>query len=159
MIYTEVVYHDKNMPRLEMTEKGNWCDMRVVGANNKITGEKLEIGEWKTLVYEKGDFLLLNLGVSFNMPEGYEAHVAPRSSTFKNYGFIQTNGVGVIDESYSGQNDIWFMPVYCTRSGVIDVYDRVCQFRLLRAMCNITFKEVQIINKANRGGHGSTGVK
>ena len=159
MIYTEVVYHDKNMPKLEMIDSGDWVDMRVVGVANKTLGAKWNIGTWESLTYNKGDFLLLNLGVSFNMPEGYEAHLAPRSSTYKNYGFIQTNSVGVIDESYSGQNDIWFLPVYCTRDGSIDLYDRVCQFRFERKMCKVTFNGVQDINKTDRGGHGSTGVK
>ncbi len=121
--------------------KSDWVDLR--------SAERVEL--------KAGEFKLINLGVSMELPKGYEAHVAPRSSTFKNWGIIQSNGVGVVDESYSGTNDIWFMPVYATRDTMIDIDDRVCQFRIIEKMPKITFEEVEELTNKDRGGHGSTG--
>ena len=92
------------------------------------------------------------------LPRGYEAHVVPRSSTFKNFGIIQTNHQGVIDESYCGDDDQWFMPVYAIRDTVIHVNDRICQFRLMEHQPAIEFEEMQELEKENRGGFGSTGI-
>jgi dUTP pyrophosphatase len=93
------------------------------------------------------------------LPKGYEAHVVPRSSTFKNFGVIQTNSQGVIDETYSGPNDQWFMPVRAFRDTVINVNDRICQFRIMEHQPKIEFVEDSLENNADRGGHGSTGTK
>jgi dUTP pyrophosphatase len=92
------------------------------------------------------------------LPEGYEANIVPRSSTFKNFGIIQTNSFGVIDNSYSGDNDQWFFPVYALRDTVINKNDRICQFRLNKIQDSIEFTEVEHLNNIDRGGHGSTGV-
>ena len=91
------------------------------------------------------------------IPEGYEAIVAPRSSTFKNFGIIQTNSIGIIDNSYSGDGDIWMMPVLAMRDTEIHVNDRICQFRLLKNQDNIDFDEVIFLEGPNRGGLGSSG--
>jgi dUTP pyrophosphatase len=91
------------------------------------------------------------------LPEGYEAHVVPRSSTFKTYGVIQTNSCGVIDGSYCGDEDIWKMPVYATRDTVIEKNDRICQFRIMKNQPKILFEETKKLNNQNRGGFGSTG--
>lgn len=127
--------------------------------------EKVKIGDWIDLRsaisknYVRGEFFLIPLGVAMELPAGYEAHVAPRSSTFKNYGLIQTNSVGVVDESYRGDNDQWFMPVYALRDGKINKGERICQFRIIRKMPEILLKEKTSFDSENRGGHGSTGVK
>ena len=91
------------------------------------------------------------------LPEGYEAHVVPRSSTFKNYGIIQTNSCGIIDGTYCGDDDMWRMPVYAVRDTVIHVNDRICQFRIFENQPKITFDEVESLGNKNRGGFGSTG--
>ena len=140
----QIIYHDPNMPKLEFIEgKSDWIDLRA-----RVGGS-----------FKAGDFALIDLGVSMKLPEGYEAHIAPRSSTFKNYGIIQTNSVGVVDNSYSGTNDIWKMPCYFTRDIIINPYDRICQFRLIKKMEPIEFLETDTLDSVNRNGFGSTGTK
>lgn len=139
----QIIYHDPNMPKLEFIEgKSDWIDLRA------RTGG----------TFKAGDFALIDLGVSMKLPEGYEAHIAPRSSTFKNYGIIQTNSVGVVDNSYSGTNDIWKMPCYFTRDITINPYDRICQFRLMKKMESIEFIETNCLDSVDRNGFGSTGT-
>ena len=109
--------------------------------------------------YRAGDFILINLGLAMELPHGCEANVVPRSSTFKTYSFLQTNSYGVIDESYKGDNDIWFMPVLAVQSGFVIRNERVCQFRINGKMKDIEIVEVKSLNNKNRGGHGSSGTK
>ena len=106
---------------------------------------------------KKGEFALIPLGIAMELPQGYEAHVVPRSSTFKNFGVIQTNHMGVIDESYCGDNDQWFMPVLAIRDTEIHVNDRICQFRIMEHQPVISFEECNTLNGTDRGGFGSTG--
>ena len=105
-----------------------------------------------------GEFRLIPLGVAIELPEGYEAHVVPRSSTFKTWGLLQTNSMGVIDESYCGDNDEWKLPVYATRDTVVEFGDRVCQFRIMAHQPAIRFEERPHLEGADRGGFGSTGT-
>ena len=121
--------------------KSDWIDLRCA----------------EDTVLKKGEFKLIPLGVAMQLPEGYEAHVVPRSSTFKNFGIIQTNHCGIIDESYSGDNDQWFMPVMAMRDTEIHVNDRVCQFRIIRHQPPIDFEETDHLGDTDRGGFGSTG--
>lgn len=121
--------------------KSDWIDLR---ASEDVT-------------LKKGDFALIPLGVAMEIPEGYEAHIAPRSSTFKNFGIIQTNSVGVVDCSYCGDNDMWRMPVYAVRDTEIHVNDRVCQFRIMENQPKINFNEVVKLEGPDRGGFGTTG--
>ena len=109
------------------------------------------------MTLKAGEFCLIPLGVAMELPEGYEAHVVPRSSTFKNYGIIQTNSCGIIDGTYCGDDDMWRMPVYAVRDTVIHVNDRICQFRIFENQPKITFDEVESLGNKNRGGFGSTG--
>ena len=104
-----------------------------------------------------GDFALINMGISVQLPRGYEMIIAARSSTFKNFGLIQTNAIGVVDESYCGDDDIIMMPVYATRDTQVHVNDRLCQFRILRHQPEIVFEEVDSLENESRGGFGSTG--
>ena len=143
MLNIDIVYHNPNMPKLEKIDKGDWIDLRA-----SIGG-----------AFKKGDFALIDLGVSMRLPDGYEAHIAPRSSTFKNWGIIQTNSFGVIDNSYSGTNDIWKMPCYFTRDTVIEPNDRICQFRIVKKMELVSFTEVTELDSTDRGGFGSSGKK
>ena len=121
--------------------KSDWIDPR---ASEEVT-------------LQAGEFCLIPLGVAMELPEGYEAHVVPRSSTFKNYGIIQTNSCGIIDGTYCGDDDMWRMPVYAVRDTVIHVNDRICQFRIFENQPKITFDEVESLGNKNRGGFGSTG--
>lgn len=121
--------------------KSDWIDLRA--------SERVEL--------KKGEFKLIPLGVAMELPKGYEAHLVPRSSTFKNYGIIQTNSCGVIDGSYCGDEDMWKMPVYATRDTVIEKNDRICQFRIVENQPQIVLKECKSLENANRGGFGSTG--
>lgn len=141
MLNIDIIYHNPNMPKLEKIDKGDWIDLRAsVGGS-----------------FEAGDFALVDLGVSMHLPDGYEAHIAPRSSTFKNWGIIQANSIGVVDNSYSGTNDVWKMPCYFTRDTVIKPNDRICQFRIVEKMEPLSFTEVTELNNTDRGGFGSTG--
>ena len=106
-----------------------------------------------------GEFRFLRLGVGMILPEGYEAHVAPRSSTFKNFGIIATNSVGVIDNSFCGEEDEWKMPAYALRDTVIRKNDRICQFRIMEKQPPIEFETVEHLKDKSRGGFGSTGKK
>jgi len=138
----KVKYFDQAC-KLEKIEKGDWIDVR-----SAVTKQ-----------YVRGEFFLIPLGFACELPTGYEAHVAPRGSTFKNYGIIETNSVGVVDESYKGDNDQWFMPVLAMRDGVIYKGERVGQFRLVEKMPPVKITEVEHLGNNDRGGHGSTGVK
>lgn len=121
--------------------KSDWIDLRAA--------ERVEL--------KAGDFRLIRLGVAMELPRGYEAHVVPRSSTFKTWGLLQTNSMGVIDGSYCGDNDEWRVPVYATRDTVVEVGDRICQFRIMKNQPEITFVEVAHLDGADRGGFGTTG--
>ena len=104
-----------------------------------------------------GEFRLIPLGIAMELPKGYEAHVVPRSSTFKSFGIIQTNSMGVIDETYCGDNDQWFMPAYALRDTRIHVNDRICQFRIMEHQPELFFEETDALLNGDRGGFGSTG--
>ena len=106
-----------------------------------------------------GQFRLIPLGVAMKLPKGYEAHIVPRSSTFKNFGIIQTNHMGIIDETYCGDHDQWYFPAYALRDTRISVNDRICQFRIMEHQPAITFEERDALEGEDRGGLGSTGVR
>ncbi len=125
---------------------------------------KIEIGDWIDLrtaieIYpDVGQYLLIPLGIAMELPKGYEAHIVPRSSTFENFGIIQTNHMGIIDESYCGDNDEWFFPAFCLKAKKIPKNSRICQFRIIKKMESIEFEEVIKLNNKSRGGYGSTGI-
>lgn len=135
-----IKYHEPGIEKLNVTEKGDWVDLRAA----------------ETVSLKAGDYALINLGVSMQLPQGYEAHIAPRSSTFKNWGIVQTNSVGVIDSTYCGNEDVWRMPVYATRDTTIEKNDRICQFRIMEIQPNVEFIEVNFLNNENRDGFGSS---
>lgn len=136
-----IKYHDSNMPRLNITEVGDWIDLYSMDS----------------IKYKQGDVFRISLGVSMRLPFGYEAHIRPRSSTFSKYGVLLTNSVGVIDNAYCGDNDIWKAEFVALRDGEIAKYDRLVQFRIFENQPRITFLEVDYLGKNNRGGYGSTG--
>ena len=138
----KIKYHTDEIEKLRYIDgKSDWIDLR--------SAEDVEL--------KAGDFKLISLGVSMELPKGYEAHIVPRSSTFKTWGIIQTNSMGVIDESYRGDNDIWKMPVYATRDTIIHKNDRICQFRIMEHQPTIEFDEVEHLEGEERGGFGSSG--
>ncbi|MED1203548.1 dUTP diphosphatase [Heyndrickxia acidicola] len=139
----KIKYFDENLVRINKIVQGDWLDLRAA----------------ETISMKKDEFKLIPLGIAMELPEGYEAHVVPRSSTFKNFGIIQTNSMGVIDESYKGDQDQWFFPAYALRDTVIDRNDRICQFRVVKKMPEVELVEVDRLGDQNRGGHGSTGTK
>lgn len=126
---------------LKKIDKGDWIDLR---AN-------------ETISLRKGDFRLIPLGVGMKLPKGYEAHIVPRSSTFKNWGILQTNSMAIIDNSYSGNNDQWWMPVFATKNTIIQRNDRICQFRVVEKQPMIEFDTVKFLDDVDRGSFGSTG--
>lgn len=121
--------------------KSDWIDLRAA----------------EDITLKAGEFKLIPLGIAMELPSGYEAHVVPRSSTFKNFGILQTNSMGVIDESYCGDNDQWFFPALAMRDTQIHTNDRICQFRIMEHQPGFSFEETECLGHEDRGGHGSTG--
>lgn len=138
----QIKYFTNEIEKLTYIDgKSDWIDLRAA----------------KEMVLKAGQYAMIPLGVAMKLPKGYEAHIVPRSSTYKNYGLIQTNHMGVVDESYCGDNDQWHMPVYALRDTVVHVNDRICQFRIMEHQPKIVFEEVGVLNTPDRGGFGSTG--
>lgn len=138
----KIKYLTDKIDKLEYIDgKSDWIDLRAAESTD----------------LKKGEFKLIPLGIAMELPKGYEAHIVPRSSTFKNFGIIQTNHQGVVDCSYCGDHDQWFMPVYALRDTHIEVNDRICQFRIFENQPRILFDEVASLSNNDRGGFGSTG--
>ena len=139
----QIQYLDDSIPRLEyIGGKSDWIDLRAA----------------ETVSLKKGEFRLIHLGVAMKLPAGYEAHIAPRSSTFKNWKILQANSVGVVDSSYCGKEDWWKFPAYATEDVVIDKGSPIAQFRIMETQPKIHFEESTLEDK-NRGGFASTGIK
>lgn len=144
------MHSDIEMPKI--IDVGDWIDLRAA----------------EDVFISIGQFKMISLGVSMELPKGYEAHMVPRSSTFKNFGVLMTNSLGVIDNSYCGDNDIWRFPAYCVfgglmRNGVkgtlVKKNDRICQFRIVKKQPDVEFVKVERLDNADRGGIGSTGIR
>lgn len=137
-----IKYHYEDMPRLKKIKQGDWIDL--------YTSEGV--------ILKAGEFMYIDLGVSMELPVGYEAIQAPRSSTFKTWGLLQANSIGVYDESYCGDTDIWKFPAYATRDVTIPAHTRLCQFRIIKHQPDFVFDEVETLGNPARGGWGSTGT-
>ena len=137
----KIKYFDNEIDKIEKINKGDWIDLRSA----------------ETVHLKKGEFYIIPLGVGMKLPEGYEAHIVPRSSTYKNFGILQTNHMGVIDNSYSGDTDQWMMPVIAMRGTTMNKNDRICQFEIQKIQPPIIFEEVEHLDEHSRGGIGSTG--
>ena len=138
----KIKYHSREIEKLAyIAGKSDWIDLRSA----------------ETVSLKKGEFHLISLGVSIQLPEGYEAVIVPRSSTYKYFGIIQTNHMGVVDESYCGDNDIWMRPALAMRDTMIRVNDRICQFRIQKHQPQLVFEETARLCRPDRGGIGSTG--
>ena len=138
----KIKYHDLDVLRIDKIKKGDWIDLRSA----------------EDITLKAGEFHLISLGVSIQVPEGYESILAPRSSTFKNFGIIQANSIGVIDESYCGDDDIWMFPAYAIRDTKINKNDRICQFRIIKHQPEVEIETVETLGNENRQGFGSTGI-
>lgn len=143
MLKIRIKYFTDDIDRIKPISKGDWIDLRRA----------------ESVTLKAGEFRLIPLGVAMELPEGYEAHVAPRSSTFKNFGIIQANSIGIIDNSYNGDNDQWFYPALAVRDTVINKNDRICQFRIMEIQPAVEFETVERLGNEDRGGWGSTGIK
>ena len=152
----KIKYFSKDYPRLEKIAKGDWIDLRV-DTIKEWNGEVVEDDDWGTIFYSKGDVIKVGVGVAMELPNGYEAEIRPRSSTFRNSGLIQTNSVGTIDNSYCGDNDEWMIEFIAMRDGTMKRFDRVCQFRIWENQPEFEFEEVDRLENKDRGGYGSTG--
>ena len=138
----KIKYFSEEIERLcYIAGKSDWIDLRSA----------------KEVTLKAGEYCLIPLGVAIKLPKGYEALVIPRSSTFKNFGILQTNSCGLIDESYCGDNDQWYFPAYAIRDTVIHVNDRICQFRIIKHQPELYFEEIEHLTGEDRGGFGSTG--
>lgn len=137
----KIKYFNKEMS--PAVKNGNWIDLRAA----------------ETIKMKAGEFRVIPLGVAMEIPEGYEALVIPRSSTFKHYGIIQTNSLGLIDVEYCGNNDQWFFPALAMRDTEIPFDERICQFRIQKQQPEFVLTEVSVLENEDRGGHGSTGRK
>jgi len=145
-----IKYFNDDIDKIEKIANGDWIDLRAA----------------EDISFEKNDFKMIPLGIAMELPEGYEAHVVPRSSTFKNYGIIMTNSTGIIDNTYCGDNDQWKFPAYCLEPRnfvdgknvtLIKKNDRICQFRIVANQPHIVFDTVSKLGNDDRNGFGSTG--
>ena len=132
-----------DIEHIEKISQGDWIDLRAA----------------ETVSLSKGEFKLISLGVGMILPDGYEAHIVPRSSTFKKFHVIQTNHMGIIDNSYCGEQDEWKLPALAVEDTIINKNDRICQFRIVKKQPEIVFEQVEKLSDTSRGGFGSTGVK
>lgn len=139
----KIKYHDEEIAKMEIERHGDWIDLRAA----------------ENVCLQAGEFKLISLGVSMKLPAGYEAHVVPRSSTFKTWGILQANSVGIIDEAYCGEEDIWKFPALAFRPTTIHKGDRICQFRIVKKMEPVELVEVGSMEDPSRGGFGSTGAQ
>ena len=137
----KIKYFDQEIDKISKIAKGDWIDLRSA----------------EDVAIKKGEYHLIRLGVGMILPDGYEAHIVPRSSTPSKFGIMSANSVGIIDNSYSGDADEWMFPAVAIRDTVIMKNDRICQFRIMKNQPEIVFNEVDRLGKNSRGGIGSTG--
>ena len=131
----------KDIQKIERFNVGDWIDLRAA----------------ETVVMKAGEYRMIPLGVAMELPKGYEAIVAPRSSTFKKYGIISANSIGIIDEAFRGDGDEWNFLAYAVRDTKIHKNERICQFRIIQHQPLIHLLEVESLGNEDRGGIGSTG--
>lgn len=161
--------------RCKPEQHGDWCDLKVYAFDKYCYAERFgrvlygvaldtmtglsaaSMNHDGTFEYSKGDVFKVSLGVAMEIPPGYHAQVVPRSSTRRQYGVMLTNSIGIIDNSYCGDNDIWMAEFYAVQDGEMRVGDRVLQFRLVKNGDPIELEYVDNLGNADRGGFGSTG--
>lgn len=138
----KIKYHDPEIEELGLEQHGDWIDLRAA----------------ENVCMNPGEFKIISLGTSMKLPAGYEAHIVPRSSTYRRNGIIMANSFGVVDEGYCGENDVWGFPALAIRPTTINKGDRICQFRIVKKMEPVNFVKVDHMEDESRGGFGSTGV-
>lgn len=136
-----IKYH-ADIDHIRQTDGSDWIDLRSAD----------------DVLLQAGQYRRISLGISVQLPAGYEAHILPRSSTFEKYGVLLVNGMGIIDNSYCGDSDIWQFPVYATRDVFIPKNARICQFRIVHNQPNLAILTVEEMENADRNGFGSTGT-
>lgn len=132
----------RDIEPIQLITQGDWIDLRCA----------------ERTVLRKGDYKQIPLGIAMQLPKGYEAIVAPRSSTFRRYKVFMGNNLGIIDESYCGDGDEWCFPAYATRDTIIEKNERICQFRIIEHQPAVELIRVDTLGNADRGGVGSTGT-
>lgn len=138
------------------------CKVSDYTVNNNLNNQRY--GDWVDLCtldnidLKAGEDALIDLGIAMKLPKGYEAHLLPRSSTFKRTGLLLTDGMGIIDEAYCGNNDTWKAHVYATRDIHVNLGTRLFQFRIVKKQPNLKFVYVSRLKDKDRGGYGSTGA-
>ena len=138
----KIKYHVKELEKLRYIDgKSDWIDLRVA----------------ESVSMKQGEYRLISMGISVEIPKGYEMLIVPRSSSYKNFGILQTNAMGVVDESFCGDNDIIHMPILAMRDTEIHINDRIGQFRLMPHQPEVHFIEVDHLDNEDRGGFGTTG--
>lgn len=142
-----------NMPKIKVRYHAD-----IEPISQQPWGDWIDLRTAEDVTMKQGDFKIISLGVSMKLPPGCEANVVPRSSTFKTWGVLQTNSMGIIDNTYCGDDDIWGFPAYATRDVTIPKNTRICQFRLQSKMPLVRIETVEHLNEKNRGGFGSSGV-
>lgn len=142
IVQLKIKYHDPDLIRLSKIEQGDWIDLRSA----------------EDITLKAGESKLISLGISMELPPDYEAHIVPRGSTYKNFGVIQLNHMGVIDNSFCGNNDLWMFSAYALRDTSIKKNDRICQFRIVHKQPALDFIEVNDLENNDRGMFGSTGT-
>lgn len=138
-----IKYHDDSLERIKECSVGDWYDLRSA----------------ETVSIPAGDYKEISLGISIKMPPGYTCKILPRSSTFKKYSIIQVNSEGIIDNSFSGTDDVIKLPVWAFHDTIINKNDRICQMCIEKSPPKINFIETDTLDEKNRGGFGSTGCK
>lgn len=138
-----IKYHTDDIEKIKKINIGDWIDLRSA----------------EDVTIKKGDIYYINLGVSIELPKGYEAHMVCRSSTPKNFGIICANSIGIMDNSFCGDNDIWKFAALAIRDTTIHKNDRICQFRIVKNQPEVEFVEVETLGNQDRGGYGSTGIQ
>jgi len=140
-----VTINIKYLPNAHLLEQVNW-------------GSWIDLYTYEETILKRGEQRYINLGIAMQLPDGYEAIMAPRSSTYKNWGLIQTNSIGIIDSTYCGDNDIWMFPVYAFKDITIPKNTRLCQFRIQKEQPKINFNRVEALNNPDRNGLGHSGL-
>lgn len=136
----KVKYHTDIDP-IRQVDGSDWIDLRSA----------------EDVLLQAGQYKRISLGISVELPEGYEAHILPRSSTFEKYGILLVNGAGIVDNSYRGDNDIWQFPAYATRDCFIPKNARICQFRIMQNQPNLAIQTVEVLGNDDRSGFGHSG--
>ena len=161
-----VVYHDKNMPRLCHVggyNKSDFIDLYCVSATVTHTDGTVEEfkDNWEEFSYEQGAIVFVSFGISIELNDEngkqYTALVYPRSSLFKKTGLFMTNSTGIIDNSYNSNKDVWMGMMLAMKSGTVKKYMRLAQFTIVEKTPLLKFTEVENLNNEERGRYGSTG--